>query len=457
MTIKRVHSLVFVLVVLLTMLFVATCKLYNSTPIEQTATFNRQILLMDSLLAESKLADTSSAFEAGWSKVSLIPPFTTPIAIDAHRKGKHYNGIHDSIFVRAFVFKKGNIKVAFISADLLIIPPTVIPLADSILQQSGFNHSNIYYTATHTHSSIGGWHNSYVGEIFAGKYDARVPEFVAHQIKSAILQAEKKCLPTTIGYTEAGTTKLVYNRLVTDMANLPDSAGKIDSIVRIVKLRNTLGQTAAIVTFSAHNTVYHESLMQLSGDWSAKMMSAIEQSGTVDFCSFSAGAVGSHGPYKASGNEEAEAKYMADGVSNVVKRCLDTLGTHAAKNLYMVHIPLLLNQPNLKLNKYLALRPWVFHLLFGNEKVYVNYLQLDAMPCIGLPCDFSGEITAELIGEHPAMPPFMVTSFNGGYIGYVTHGKHEHLNTYETQTMNWFGPGTGNYFKQLIEKLVTHD
>ncbi|MBL7776952.1 MAG: neutral/alkaline non-lysosomal ceramidase N-terminal domain-containing protein [Chitinophagales bacterium] len=440
--------------VVLLLLFLTLFKLYNTTPIEQTAIFNRQMWLTDSLLAESKSADTTSLFEAGWSKVSLIPPFTTPIAIDAHRKGRHFEGIHDSVYVRAFVFKKGNTKVAFISADLLIIPSTVTQLADSMLTQNGFNHSNIYYTATHTHSSIGGWHNSYVGEIFAGKYDARVPEFIAHQIKAVILEAEKKCLPTTIGYAEAGTTKLVYNRLVTDMAHLPDSTGKIDSIVRIIKLQNSVGQTAVIATYSAHNTVYHESLMQLSGDWCGQMMKNIEASGTVDFCSFSAGAVGSHGPYKASDQDEAEAKYMANGVSEAVKNCLDTLGTHAANNLYMIRLPLLLNPPNLKLNKYISLRPWVFHFLFGKEMIYVNYLQLDAIPFIGLPCDFSGEITAELMEEHPAISPFIVTSFNGGYIGYVTHSKHENLNTYETQTMNWFGPGTGNHFKQLIEKMV---
>lgn len=457
MWVSRLFKFFIVLMVVLLLLFLTLFKLYNTTPIEQTAIFNRQMWLTDSLVAESKSADTTSPFEAGWSKVSLIPSFTTPIAIDAHRKGKHFNGIHDSIFVRAFVFKKGNTKVAFISADLLIIPPTITQLADSILQQCGFNHSNIYYTATHTHSSIGGWHNSYVGEIFAGKYDARVPEFIAHQIKAVILEAEKKCLPATIGYAEAGTTKLVYNRLVTDMAHLPDSAGKMDSIVRIVKLKNMLGQTAAIVTFSAHNTVYHESLMQLSGDWCGQMMKNIEASGAVDFCSFSAGAVGSHGPYKASDHDEAEAKYMANGVSEVVKKCLDTLGTHEVNNLYMIHLPLLLNPPNLKLNKYIALRPWFFHFLFGKERVYVNYLQLDTIPFIGLPCDFSGEITAELMEEHPAISPFIVTSFNGGYIGYVTHGKHEHLNTYETQTMNWFGPGTGSYFKKMIERCVVRD
>jgi hypothetical protein len=44
-----------------------------------------------------------------------------------------------------------------------------------------------------------------VGEIFAGKYDARVPVHIADCISKAILQAEKNCQPAKIGYGEFAT------------------------------------------------------------------------------------------------------------------------------------------------------------------------------------------------------------------------------------------------------------
>ena len=48
----------------------------------------------------------------------------------------------------------------------------------------------------------------------------------------------------------------------------------------------------------------------------------------------------------------------------------------------------------------------------------------------------------------------MVTSFNGGYIGYITNDKWYDLKEYETFTMNWFGPYNGSYFIYLINNLI---
>ncbi len=51
----------------------------------------------------------------------------------------------------------------------------------------------------------------------------------------------------------------------------------------------------------------------------------------------------------------------------------------------------------------------------------------------------------------------MINSFNGCYIGYVTddkwYDKHD-IYTYETYTMNWFGPYNGKYISELIKKTI---
>ena len=48
----------------------------------------------------------------------------------------------------------------------------------------------------------------------------------------------------------------------------------------------------------------------------------------------------------------------------------------------------------------------------------------------------------------------IVTSFNGGYIGYVTADKWYNLDKYETVAMNWFGPYKGAYFQEAIKDLT---
>jgi hypothetical protein len=390
-------------------------------------------------------------FKVGWARVNLQPPFTTPIAIDAHRGGKHYTGVHDSIYVRAFVFEMGILKVAYISADMLIMPPSVRNMFDTLLQKQGFDNHNIYYTATHTHTSIGGWYNSYVGKIFAGKYDERVPKHIANCIAQAITQAEANCTEAKIGFAEYPTQKLVFNRLVHD-------SGTVDPMLRIFKIEKVTGQTAAIITFAAHATVFHENLMHLSADWPGLMMTELQKDSTMNFACFSAGAVGSQGPYEATKDHEAEAKYMAKGVAAVIKQNFNSIKTHPPGPYSftgMQQIPLLLRQPNLRISSHIVVRPWLFHLLFGNEQSYINVLSIDNVLFTGMPCDFSGELIAGIDSVAKQNNHHLViTSFNGGYIGYVTNDKWYKLNTYETRTMGWFGPGTGNYLSKITKQVL---
>lgn len=453
---KKILSVIAGILLVILTLAVICFKPLDKTPYQQTGFYKKEMALIDSVVSIQTDKTSDSVLLIGWSSVNLLPPFSTPIAIDAHRNGKHFEGVHDSIYVRAFVFKQGKKKIAYISADLLIIPPTVTRMFDTLFSQQGFNQNNIYFTATHTHTSIGAWYNSIVGEIFAGKYDARVPEFIATQIAKAITEAEKKCSPATIGYGEFPTQKLVFNRLVTQMAHLPDSLGKVDSLIRIVKIENEQGQKAAIITFAAHNTVFHESLMNLSGDWCGQMMKQLNESGKINFASFSAGEVGSHGPYEKTKDQEAEAKYMADGVAQIVLQNFDSIKTNHVGHINMIHLPLYLREPNLRITESIVIRPWLFKKLFGDEQVYMNTLQLGSVTFAGMPCDFSGE----LIGETDSVADslhlqLVVTSFNGGYIGYITRSQWYNLNTYETRTMGWFGDKNGEYLNEILNKLIS--
>ncbi len=467
---KIIFKILLALVLLFVVLLVVCFKPLDTTPYQQTEFYKNELKAIDSVVSNSKFKTENSEFEAGWSRINLLPPFATPIAIDAHRAGKHFEGVHDSIYVRAFVFKQGQKKIAYISADLLIIPPSVTKIFDTVLKKEGFDANNIFFTATHTHTSIGGWYDSYVGEIFAGKYDERVPEFIAETISKAIIEAEKNCAPAKIGYAEFPTQKLVFNRLITQMAHLPDSLGEVDSLLRVVKIEKATGERAAIITFSAHNTVYHENLMKLSADWCGLMMQQLNTSGKIDFASFSAGAVGSHGPYEFSKEQETEAKYIADGVSKIVLENFDSIPVATVtgpSSMVMHHLPLYLREPNLRVTENIVIRPWLFRLLLEGTKnvfkapfrgfggVYINTFQLGHIFFAGMPCDFSGELVNEIDSAADRKNlKLVVTSFNGGYTGYITDSRRYKLNTYETRTMGWFGYANGDYLSEVAMRVM---
>lgn len=383
-----------------------------------------------------------------WSKVSLIPPFATPIAINANRNGKMFEGIHDSLFVRSFVFQQGKYKVAYVSADLLIIPPIVTTILDTLLLKEGFTLSNIYLSATHTHTGIGAWHNSFVGEMFAGKYDPRVPLFIAQQIKKSILAAQNNLEPIKVGYTTIDTRKLVYNRLL-------ENGGEVDSVIRLVKFEKKGGETAALITFTAHATCLHDRVMELSNDWPGILMGKMDSTKKVDLCVFSAGCVGSHGPYKCKKDKWDELNYIGNLATNYVYKHIDNIQMEYVYKLNMVHQPILMREPNYKIMFNLVLRQRWFYKFFGKENIYINMLSLNDLVFAGMPCDFSGEMSDELDAAAEAQnKKLLVTSFNGCFIGYITDDRRYDMNTYETKTMNWYGPGNGSYLTEILMRMM---
>jgi hypothetical protein len=74
---------------------------------------------------------------------------------------------------------------------------------------------------------------------------------------------------------------------------------------------------------------------------------------------------------------------------------------------------------------------------------------------LGTPCDFSGMLTNPIYKKAVEKNiHVMVTSFNGGYIGYITPDEYYDLEKYETQTMNWYGPGNGTYLQQCLIRML---
>ncbi|MFZ6011594.1 MAG: hypothetical protein ACOYXT_14720, partial [Bacteroidota bacterium] len=124
--------------------------------------------------------------------------------------------------------------------------------------------------------------------------------------------------------------------------------------------------------------------------------------------------------------------------------------------LFMLRMPLPLSDPQLKIEKDWKVRPWFFRTAMGEYPVYLTALRIGDVVLAGTPCDFSGEFSYQLNAVASWRPgsQLMVTSFNGGYIGYVTPLERYDRNHYETRLMNWYAPGTGEYIEECLYKLI---
>ena len=94
-------------------------------------------------------------------------------------------------------------------------------------------------------------------------------------------------------------------------------------------------------------------------------------------------------------------------------------------------------------------------LLPFQSDIYLQAVRLGNMVWITTPCDFSSEFAVQLKNSL-AVQGFNtnISSFNGGYVGYIVPGKYFYLDEYEPKAMGWFGPNMGEYTMDLIRQIT---
>lgn len=402
----------------------------------------------DELEAWKPNKDSANNFKAGWAIINLTPPKPTSTAGYGDRQGKPYQSIHDSVYVRAIVLSNSAKPVAIVSCDLLIFPPEVTILLKEKLRTIGFDWSQVYIGTTHTHNSLGAWGKNTVGESFAGKYDPSTVDFIADKVLHAIKKANQNQVFAEIGYGEINAKELVFNRLV------GDSLGTTDPMIRFLKIQKQTGEVAIFTTFSAHATTLNADKNFLSADYPGEYVKQISKS--VNFATFMAGAVGSTGPVGEDLHDDfQQEKKISEGLSMKVLSIIDKIKCEKINQLSLSTFRVALREPQVRFAENWRFRPWVFKTLFGDYPAEIKALRIGSNILIGTPCDYSGELMPEVLRvANGRNLNLIVTSFNGGYVGYITHDRHYELNSYETRVMNWYGPQNGIYFQDIIQKIL---
>jgi neutral ceramidase len=196
--------------------------------------------------------------------------------------------------------------------------------------------------------------------------------------------------------------------------------------------------------------------MQLSRDYNGILVDKLERENGLEQAVFMAGCVGSMGPEEPKTlNDWQQAAYLADGLEDKIDDALTVNKPLINKGLRIETIPLSMREPQWRIAENWCLRHWVWTWLYGDYASEVKAMRLGDILMVGLPCDFSGELMQPLEDYAKSKGKILIiTSFNGGYVGYITKDSHYNLNKYETRVMNWFGPQNGAYFSEIIEKLV---
>lgn len=442
--------------VFILLFFLVSCRV-DHTPYFKSTYYQKTENRLDSLTKKRTIS--TDFVEAGFSKVSITPSVghsqdsmevgqfkEAPLAGFGARKGKSATGTHDSIFVKAAAIKVGPQLVVIVGADILIMPPNIIDEVTLLLEKKGIHRNQVFYSASHTHSSIGAWGPGFIGEQFAGKSNPKINQWLVRQIAQAVTLAISDLKPARIGNGFFNAASYTRNRLVGEQ-------GTKNNDFNFISIQQKGGRKAVIGSFGAHATTIGADNMQFSADYPGYWQRKMEQ-GSVDLAIFCGGSVGSQSP-------TGEGKGF-DKPQKIGEALADSLGIHLAKvkltdkiDLSAMSLKLDLPDYHIRLTTNMHFSTWLSKKLMPlPENVYLQVIKIGNLIWFTTPCDFSGEFARQL-KDALAAKGFQAnaTSFNGSYVGYIIPGKYFYLDAFEPKTMGWFGPNMGEYTFDLLRHL----
>ncbi|MDR7131227.1 hypothetical protein J2X69_003587 [Algoriphagus sp. 4150] len=439
MLIKTTKVLCWTFVVLVAIALVVLTKVDRS-PIQDQGFYKETFERLDQTTFSNSQGDI---WIAGWSSVNMTPDEPADLVGYAPR-GK-YEFVQDSSYVKALTLSNGKSRVTWLNYELLIVHPHLAEQVRKAISAAELPIDQVIFTATHTHSGMGGYMPGPMGEMAFGGYDQGVVDLMVSRSLSALRNAINSQDTTSIAYRKSDAGDLVANRFV--------NGGATDPYVRQLIFTKKSGKKAIFLTYSAHATTMSTKFMGLSGDYPFYLTKDLEAGG-FEFALYAAGTVGSHRPMRPGNTPEMVELYAhkLDSTLNLSTSDLDTIANSEMKTGYL---PISLRAPHLRVTDNLRIRPWLFNYLLGDTNAHLDITQIGNTLMIASSGELSGVFYEkwEKLAQRKGLN-LIITTFNGGYIGYITPDELYDENFHEVREMNWYGPGNGKYFDELILAVI---
>lgn len=415
----------------------------DRTPLHEQAFYETMMSRLDTL--PSSAHKKKGKLKTAWTKVNITPG--TPMPMAGYKPRPRFDLVHDSLYARMMLLENGDVSALLINVDLLLFPPLLRDRLEARLRERGLNHF-LYLSATHTHNGIGGWDDSALGQFVLGDYHDAWVEKTARDIADGIAGLIPE--PTSLASWTVDASEWIENRIAFDK-------GEKDGLLRGFLLSRDDSTRALFFTYSAHATSIRKESHELSADYPAAVIGLAEQQ--FDFAMYMAGMVGSH---RFVWSPKQDFDFISTIAPEVYQRIRSgmSMSTRAVDSVSIraTQVPIEFGPSQMRIGKNWKVRDWVFQWLVNPLEGELSYLELGDVVLVGTPCDFSGEVyVREGLGQFAAQQgkQLIITSFNGDYNGYVTYDEHyETLTKDEVRTMNWVGPYFGQYFSEIIRKLM---
>ena len=396
-------------------------------------------------LQEVLASQSGGALNIGWGKANITPP--QPVRLTG-KNWTPYQEVFDSAYVRSLLIGNGPLKIAIVSFDLWILHPHLAGKLSEAIKEEYSEINGLYFTANHSHTSIGGWGQGLLGSLIMGGNNASTVGFIVQQTLKSIQQAQANQSAATIAYGEIETEGLVMNRL--------DSLGTLDAKLRFFKATQDNGTQAVFSTYSAHSVYMNKDINTLSADYPGVFLPKVEGIDGIDFASFAPGATGSHTPIGRKPFSREKMDNYGEKLKDYLAEGLSTADVDSTDILKFVEWPIDMRSPHFRISNHWRVRPWLFQAFMGKPSPSITALRIGNTVMVGLPVELSGEYYDQFKNITQTRDiNLIITTFNGNYLGYVNPYKYYYtLRRSETRDMNWYGPQAGEYYVELINELL---
>ncbi len=448
-----------VISVIILLVLIWACEKVDYSPYFESDYYQKTITHFDSLSNELSLAKGKVYIGSG--KTSITPLIgaqedipeagafkEVPMAGFGSRKGTYAEGIHDSLFVKVVAVRVQEKLMLMIGSDILIMPPNISEgVSRMVGEKLGIKRDQLFFTATHTHSSVGAWSEGYVGKQFAGLPNQNIIDWLILQYSKAIEDAVEDLKPGSIGTGTFEASDLISNRLIGER-------GEKNAEFVFVLAKQEEGKNIVIGSFDAHATTLGGWNMQFSADYPGYWQRHLEDNG-ADMAVFFAGSVGSHGP-RSKGDKFEKSEYIGEALADSVLKYSPSV--ELKDSIKMTYLSVKINLPelhirisdNLRLNSAIRRK-----LLPSFGDAYLQTARIGDLVWTTTPADFSGETAIDFKNAMNAEGfKSLTTGFNGNYLGYIIPDKYYHLNDYESRLMSWFGPSMDPYTREIIKRMM---
>ncbi len=418
--------------------------------------YTEALAALEKNVAGIDITSAPGPLQAGWGVNLITPEVGTPMAGYGAQAKYASTGINDDIYVKALALSDGKDVVVLVGADMLLIPDNIANMVrEKVAQETPLTPNNIYFGASHAHSSVGAFGPGIVPEISFGKYDPKVPPFLAAAFTSAIVSAYNSMAPAKLAHGDIEAGQYIRNRT---------REAPTDTELSYLVVEKDNGDRYILASFSAHPTILSDHFLKISGEYPGFLQRALNEVTGAEV-GYLGGAVGSMGPRAPEGATDIErANAMGLRLAQLIADDINA-GLEFQTNLDVAAVGIPLETPPFQLRPLSTkwrVSPFVGKIAGVDNLAWMQGARVGDLLFVGVPADFSGEISAKWKSWATAKGYDMwVTSFSADYIGYVSPDEYYHQVTddkgnpeYEIAVMSWTGPHQEAFFTSLMEHIT---